>query len=98
MKNSELLTYEGDNIGGLEKQRRYILRMLAMPMPCPNCATRSTWFQATGVEIDAWDPKDAEKEVGECPSCKRWLIYTVPMMGIPYWRLIPVAPPAEPQE
>ena len=97
MKNSELIRCTSDRLlTGLDKQRRLILREYSVQQGCPNCGTQQNVFEATGVDVDAWDCNRGGETVGTCSGCGRRLLLIVPFMVMagPHWRwpLVPIPP------
>lgn len=97
MKNSELIRCTSDRLlTGLDKQRRLILREYSVQQGCPNCGTQQNVFEATGVDVDAWDCNRGGETVGTCSGCGRRLLLIVPFMVMagPHWRwqLVPITP------
>lgn len=93
MKNSELLaTTKDDQVYAIDRQRRFILRTLIEKKSCPNCGAKLNYFEATGIGVDDLDliKGHAADHVGKCPTCKRTLEHTIPMLGGWYWHLVPV--------
>lgn len=82
--NSQLLTLPASTLTGLQKQRRFLLRIALTPMPCPICHEPTNKLEAAGVELDAYDvtgAKDAHQY--RCPHCQAPLTYVVPFMPGP---------------
>lgn len=96
MKNTELMAMRRDHVkGGLDRQRWYVLHLLNVAMPCPNCNTEQTWFQGAHVGIDDVNlVSSTGDERCTCIGCERELVYTVPLFmpafGSWVWRLVPV--------
>ncbi len=90
MTNSELLAYKGNQLSGLDGQRRYVLRQLTRPMGCPNCGTLQSFIEAKRLTVDAFDTDVSHPDKSECIKCGRGIDYTVPMMGDAHWTLVPV--------
>lgn len=89
--NSELLATGRDlHLGGLEGQRRFVLRKLTQRMGCPNCATPQNYVEAAGLTVDTVDLDKAADDPCKCVACGRGLIYTVLMFGDPVWTLVPI--------
>lgn len=96
MSNSELLAYTGSQLGGLDKQRRFVLGRLNAPMPCPNCATPQSFIETSGFTLDTFDTDQHHSDGPyKCKGCARELLYTVPLIGDQHWRLVPVTPPQQ---
>lgn len=101
--NTELLNAGPARLlGGIERQRQFILKKLVCQMPCPNCGTRQSWFEAAGLAIDALDlerePPTPIKT--HCTLCKRELKKLLPaFIAGPepgwYWFLVPIRVPVD---
>lgn len=90
MKNSELLTYSGTILSGLERQRQYVLRMQVGPFECPNCGTPHAKWEIHGIaDVDDYDLGKLHPDEGHCKSCGRGLRYCVPLIGGVFIQLIP---------
>ena len=88
MTNQELLNAAPSTLSGLDKQRRYVLKMATLPMPCPACLTPNTEVDALGGDIEAYDFGHAHPEKPfHCKQCHRELRLTVPFIGTNFWRL-----------
>jgi hypothetical protein len=89
--NRELLDLESaDLLHPIDKQRRFVLRMEARPMPCPNCGHGLRRWEALGLDVDAYDLNAHHPDEGTCPNCKRGLRFTLPWpTGDWHWTLIP---------
>lgn len=94
MTNSELLAYQGNQIGGLDRQRRFVLQRLTEKLPCPNCGTQQSYVEAKGFTVDTFEVGKSLGDKCECTACHRGIMYTVPMMGDHHWTLVPVPVPA----
>jgi hypothetical protein len=98
MTNTELLEWSGPEelIHGVDRQRRFLLRLHIQRMPCPNCGHEQNFFEAQGIEnIDDFDYTKSERnDHFECINCRRELRHNVPFisMGGPgwYWGLVPI--------
>ena len=99
MTNSELRDYEPTRLlGGVDNQKRMILREYSAQVPCPNCATPQNYFEARGVDIDDFEfGHPASDEQCHCVACKRELRLVVPLVKInpPHWEwhLVPIEVP-----
>jgi len=91
MKNSELLAYDGPKhlLTALDQQRRYVLRVEAVPRKCPNCGTVHAKWDIHGLSIDEYDLGNTPGDEGTCKGCGRGLRYSVPFVGDPFLALIP---------
>jgi predicted RNA-binding Zn-ribbon protein involved in translation (DUF1610 family) len=87
-------------LGGLDNQRRFILREYSTPCPCPNCGTEQNVFQALDIDIDDWDTNHGGATSGTCIGCGRQIRLAVPLVKLtpPHWEwhLVPIAPTKEP--
>ena len=92
LKNSELVKADPTLLGGIDRQRRYILQLNSIKRPCPNCAHAQNWFEASGIDIDDMDDRAGEPAF-HCVKCHRALEYVVPLVsiGVPWkWSLVPI--------
>jgi hypothetical protein len=90
MKNSELFAAPKHLLGGLDKQRQYVMKIEMARKACPNCGELHNVPEAAGVAFDDYDFSAADSDrKGPCRKCKRTLIFTVPLMGDWFWRLDP---------
>jgi hypothetical protein len=94
MKNSELLTFKGQDLPSIEKQRQYVLRSLVQKNTCPNCGYALNFFEGASVDIDEWEDKPGPTPC-KCTACERELVYVVPFVatgsnGGWHWHLVPV--------
>ena len=91
MTNRQVLAYDGPNrlLTGIEKQRRFVLRVLSAKRPCPNCGSAHDVFEVTGVDIDAYDLMRSDNpDHGHCPACKSGLQLVVPLQADPHWQKV----------
>jgi hypothetical protein len=95
MKNSELLEAESSLLTGLEQQKQFILKLNAMPRPCPNCGMAQNAFEASRIKVDDWDFNKTDEQY-HCinPSCHRELRFDIPFVSLElwHWGLVPVKP------
>jgi rubrerythrin len=83
MKNSELVKYEGP-LTGLEGQRRFVLRQMAVRRPCAVCNQPISTFEAAGIDIDGYT--FGEKYDYQCPNCGEPLTDELTFAGYQFWR------------
>lgn len=91
MTNRELLQAPESALSGLDRQRRYLLRVESTPSPCPACRTPVNVFAAAGIDLDAYD-FGATLLAYRCPSCRAELDQVVPFFPAPHpwlWVLKP---------
>jgi hypothetical protein len=90
MTNRDLLKMPKDLLGQLDKQRLFLLRVEAMPMPCPACHAPARAFDAAGIDLDAYDFGHSQYSYC-CPSCGAELDQVVPLFPgvghIWHWQL-----------
>ena len=91
LTNTEVLQVGFGNLSSINRQRRFILTILSEQKGCPNCGTKSTYFEAAGIALDDLDLLHGTPDPRcECPKCRRELQRIVPLMGENWrWRLIP---------
>ena len=93
--NSELLAYQGneDLLFGIEKQRRYILRLEAVKKACPNCGTPMSAWEGRGIaDVNDYDLTKLQSDNGKCIGCGRDIRFSLPLQGEWGWRLVPIDP------
>lgn len=91
--NRELLAHVGpdDLLFGLERQRRYVLRIESARKACPNCATPMTAWEGRGIaDVDDYDLSEHHGDEGKCVKCERDIRFILPLIGEWHWALIPV--------
>lgn len=78
---------------GLERQRRFVLRMDSSRLPCPNCGAQQNVFEAAGIHINDYDFANPPKTF-HCMGCKRELRHDVPLFhsgpALWLWGLVPI--------
>lgn len=95
--NTELLNMsdpEAKLLTGIERQRRFVMRIQARQMPCPNCGTGQSVFEAAGIKLDDYDFGVSEHKY-TCinVTCRRELEHCVPLIAIHHawlWMLVPI--------
>jgi hypothetical protein len=97
LTNTELLADTGSPylLTTIDRQRRYLLRMLIQAKRCPNCSALVNYFAALRIAIDDLDLMKPGDDHGECPRCHRGLIKVLPLSGSWHWTLAPIAPPSQ---
>lgn len=93
MTNRELLDWSGseDMLYGLERQRRYVLRIEGEKKACPNCGNPMTAWEGRGfADVDSYDLTEQHDNAGTCTKCGRAIKFTLPLMGEWHWRLVPI--------
>ena len=90
MTNHELLRTPDHLLGELGRQRRFLLRTEGTPLPCPACKEPVSYFQAAGIDPDAYD-FGATRHDCRCPTCGAELEQVVPFIASGgaswYWQL-----------
>lgn len=82
MTNSQILETPDHLLTGIDKQRKYCMRLNLIEMPCPNCGTKQNVYQAGAFEIND-DDFGVTKRVYFCITCKRKLEHCVPLLAGP---------------
>jgi hypothetical protein len=77
--NRKLLTASEALLNELDRQRLFLLRVGGTPMPCPACKGPVNFFDATGIDIDAYDFGATGRACG-CPACGARLGQVVPLL------------------
>ena len=65
MTNKELLEAPESMTHGIDRQRRYVLRMALLPMECPACLKPVSQIDALGGDIESYGfgPGDYAREM-----------------------------------
>ena len=93
--NAQVLAASRGNLTTIERQRRFLLETLGAAMPCPNCGAEQSLIEATGATIDTFDATQRHTDRHACKSCRRELIYSVPLIRPVagpgwHWQLVPI--------
>jgi hypothetical protein len=89
MTNRELLNVAETQLGPVDKQRLFLLRVEGTAMPCPACKKAVNLFDAAGFDIDGYDFGKTEYRF-HCPHCQAVLEQAVPALSLGplwHWRL-----------
>jgi hypothetical protein len=83
MTNEEILNTPDALLRGLDKQRKFLLRVALQRSPCPVCGKPCNLLEASGVALNdyAFDGKDRRFHCPE-PFCAVELTQVVPLMVI----------------
>lgn len=95
MTNKELLAYNGPEklLVGIDRQRRFVLRIEGQPKPCPSCGTLMTAWQGRGfANVEDYDLMKVQNDFGECVGCQRAIRFALPMIGDWHWQCVIPAP------
>lgn len=64
----------------IEKQKLYLLKIYAVPKPCPACGHGNSLMEARGEHLDEYDFGKTKKEM-HCTKCKTELTDILPFFG-----------------
>lgn len=85
--NEELLTFPDSLLTGIQRQRRFLLKVALTTMPCPVCVKPTNMIQAAGVTLNEFWVGETERmndHAFKCPHCQAPLKYVVPFVGPVY--------------
>jgi hypothetical protein len=72
----------------IQRQVGFVMAQHLRRQPCPNCGTPHSVPEAAGVAVDEYDfAASTSDRVGPCHSCKRTLLYVLPLDGGWRWCL-----------
>jgi|SRR5262245_25604375 len=84
--NTELLNaHKSTLLSGVDKQRRFLLKIATTPTTCAGCGQLVSQVEATGKSLDEYPVDDAQDSEFTCPHCQTKLHWIVPLMGAPFW-------------
>lgn len=85
MTNREILKTPKEQLGSLDRQRQFVLRVELTPVKCPACLKPVDALTAAGIDIDAYQ-FGVEKQAYRCPHCQAELEQGVPFIAVgPSW-------------
>lgn len=88
MKNEQILNTPDSLLHGLDRQRKFLLRVALTPQPCPVCGAACNLIEALGVTLDdyTFDGGDRSYRCASA-SCGVALEQVVPLMvtGPGHW-------------
>jgi hypothetical protein len=80
MTNRELLNLPALALDSIDQQRRYLLRLEGVPMPCPACRQPVNVFDAARINVDAYDFGVTRYDF-RCPGCSAELEQIIPLVA-----------------
>lgn len=80
MTNREILKLPREHLGEVDRQRQFLLRAEATPVPCPACKRPLNAFEAAGIDLDDYDFGHTKHEY-RCPGCAAELEQVTPFFA-----------------
>jgi len=84
--NEEIMSMPDSLLTGIDKQKRFCLKMALLKSPCPDCKTEQNMIEAARIQINEYSFGHKEHTY-TCVNtgCGRTLIQIVPMFSHAPW-------------